>query len=240
MMESRERKRKGAHTESQGEKDNVSILDSSHNDSVSLSKTPTKRQKLRQSKTNYNLCIICQKKSHVNVHAVEAVDTLKDVLKVKTDAIAMRLNRDVEKDSWLSKKQPKWHANCRKRFCKVPSVTQSSTEFKEECKHTQKTKGNNIVGTSAVCIDVCSGAKKICVVCNKDRYQGKYPKADMKIDGTVQKFRDQAVQFGRADIVGRIDSATLLSSPINYHVTCMKRFRTIKKSPKKCKKKSCY
>ena len=57
-------------------KDESKLDASGHNDSILLTKTPTKRQKAQQMTTNYKLCIICQTKTDGVIFGLKAFESL--------------------------------------------------------------------------------------------------------------------------------------------------------------------
>ena len=201
---------------------------------VTISKTPTKRQRLSDFKTNYLKCIICQETvTGEALYNVTSAEKLTKAVQARQDDVAKRLIPDMDSKSWIENLKPQWHPKCRniytqEKLYKIAKEKRETSDDIAETSHKQEMDAETLPEKLTRSAAPSFKSKTMCVICGKERFQGEYATSKVSVPDIKHTIINIATSLKRNDILNRLafgDGYDLVASDCCYHRKCMNRFR---------------
>ena len=211
---------------------------------VSLIPEPSKKKKTTSTPSiDYTKCIVCQ---HSSVKPLRNITSSKELIlamNARQDDTYIMLCDDVEVETWLEDKGPKWHDKCRNWYTNKKSYTYAQTKLHQkdsvqpEC---STSSGQPHISTRQNTPTFKS--KNTCVICNKKWYRCKKPTGLVSTKNSQNAILAQAQRLGREDIMLRLigPGHDMMANDICYHKPCINKFKAIRTLKGRSAKQTLY
>jgi hypothetical protein len=200
----------------------------------SVSLQAVKKRRSGDIQTDYAKCIICQGETKSGLNNIQTFDKLKLAVQARLDKIAVRLQPDIENETWLDTEKPKWHGKCRNWYINEKSYKLAEkkrqgsgmlAEGTEKSGPEEPSAGPSLQSTRSHTAPY--DAKVCCVICNCQWFRGKEPQCKVSTQNSQRFIIDKANKLNREDILQRVIGAghDMVANDICYHMPCMNAFK---------------